>query len=55
MCPYRNEAEIGARQKAGRIGGIGPVGRELGVVCYLDDQFRIRIYKCSPLLRNSFP
>ena len=38
--------QIGARQEAGRIGGIGPCGREL---CYVDDVLCFRIDQCSPL------
>ena len=38
--------QIGARQEAGRIGGIGPCGREL--CC---DKFCICIYQCGTLSR----
>ena len=49
--------QIGARQEAGRIGGIGSCGRKLccstfwagTLLCHLDDKFRICIYKCCPL------
>lgn len=42
--------QIGARQEAGRIGGIGPCGRELSLR-YLDDKFCICIYQCGTLSR----
>ena len=42
--------QIGARQEAGRIGGIGPCGRGI-VLRYLDDKFCICIYQCGTLSR----
>ena len=37
--------QIGARQEAGRIGGIGSCGREL---CFLDIEFHVRDHQCRP-------
>ena len=42
--------QIGARQEAGRIGGIGPCGREL-CCSSLDDEFCICSHRSRPLSR----
>ena len=35
--------QIGARQEAGRIGGIGPV------LCHVDEELRFRLHRSCPL------
>lgn len=39
--------QIGARQEAGRIGGIGV--RTGIVLCHMDEELRIRLHRSSPL------